>query len=580
MITRIKYFFLNFHLLKNFAPFLVLLAGIAFFGIYYEHYEGFTGYFLSGKLGIEPVDDFWNIAFIGLIKISYYLCKYYPSVDWYLFFHIFCLCTVFYLLNYCIAKIFIPKNNLFQIVIVSFLILLTWYGDNLLYLNVTRHSILLSGLSLFILIIKFSNQLEKTNFFFYFFLLFCFLIGVHTRIESAALSITLVVLTFLCWKNFKIFFTWKIFIPLCYFTLLAAYVTISRITDDRFFVKSDFLQYIVSDSPYYHKPVNFNSAKDSMIYLAVDNYLINDTENINNELLSTLEIEKIKITSPDFLSVFTNHLQQTFNLIYKLLITELYYFSIYIVVFSVSLLLIKKKKTIPFFSLHLFFWLIIIGLTYLIKMESRVLNSLFLIVIVISLAIVNENKTFSRKSLWFLAIFFTAVSVCGFIKFYQSSKTISKIPENNYRAMEEINKELKNKYVLIDVESSNLFIHPVFKRIKIDPSIKLIFYDMGQLPLTKIGKDHHDKICNCNSSVNKEFYDFLYQNKENVVFVSNKKRMTFVFDYLRIVHALNYASFKLLPGDYNLGELSSSMHLNLSYYSFGDIQGSYSEIGQ
>jgi hypothetical protein len=63
-----------------------------------------------------------------------------------------------------------------------------------------------------------------------------------------------------------------------------------------------------------------------------------------------------------------------------------------------------------------------------------------------------------------------------------------------------------------------------------------------------------------------DFYKFLYEHKQEVLFVSSPERLEFVKSYMKIVHGVNY-DFVKLNGNYKVEQVRET-GCQMFYYAF------------
>ena len=150
-------------------------------------------------------------------------------------------------------------------------------------------------------------------------------------------------------------------------------------------------------------------------------------------------------------------------------------------------------------------------------------------------------------------------SNCSLFTFYTQRKAML---QRNVSVCHKVDSLAKDKYLVLDGVSNLIFDHRpgsnfVFKQPK-----NILLYDCGQLILGEPFLSYHRKICDCNPLSNAEFYNFLYRNRKQTIFLSSPERMSFVFGYLRFMHQLPY-SYRELPVDFvkaNPGNNQTDLH--------------------
>lgn len=580
MLYRIRNYFLS----TGFSNFWLCLS-VSFIGTLLVHYvlgsewddyDGFAAQLFSGYLTPEPFWDFYSFGelFVGHLYAA--LHKLAQPVPWFAIFLHFYFITSTTILLFVFAEL--VKRKYLQIkawvmFVLTSVIFLLVFSIDIIHLTHTV-AFLFSGsalLGIMWLMNQSYNSWRRSAFYLGFLLLFT--IGFLTRTETG-LGASLVVGVFLLLyeKSFKRLL--QILLPPALVAIVIMGYVSYRSNEIPFLKAVELNLFYVADG-YQNKPNYSNqSAIDSIKHEAIVGFFVNDESELTVELIQQMAEEKMEYEAANP-APYSHSLFVAWFLVQPRILENLFLclFDSLLLLFTFLLFFQRKpaRKFIVFFvGYQVFFLLTLLSLAYFVKMENRHFIPLLQLHTFCNLLFVIEAGavdyfTKSFRSLTFFSTLIFALCIAALFKNFQEKKISATRIEKYKAAIEEVNEIGKGKILLLDVNSSALIHGTTFSLVKLPNISKILLYDMGELALIPNYKKYLDKECHCNSSHVPEFYQYLYENREQVLFISTDSRINFIQNYLRIVHHLGFR-FAKITGEMKVNRIESAKS-PLYYYA-------------
>lgn len=506
-------------ILITFVCFIIFCVLTYFFG-YYEEYEAYFISMLGGKL--TPGFEYNNLYYYGQVGISYiysYLYNKLPDIPWIPIVYNLTLSLSFLIF----LRQFGNRNSNYW-AILSFCFVLFLLIEHILIVNITRISFIVVGLNLLTSINL--KKIGKT----YFLCQGLAIFGVLTRVESAAITIIILILNQLSialWQNF-----WNevkiMFVHLGLSTLLIGSISLYFFYDFR--NSNEFYKEIEPDVEYElmvkqnFKEISKNS--DSIFYMrykAVEGGYWGDSEtNTNKFLRSLINTENIKVFQYQSLQTLIELGIKNWPLLLMLAL----FITIHTLTFGLKS--VELKQTIFFILLSS---CVLIYITFKIKIVDRGFSTfLFLINLIILIELLKKKMAY--KSTFCILLF---ISI---LQFFQSYAKINMLKSNNEDYLyiyKKIQKKLENKpYVFLGKQSIDIFFHsqrPFSRQIYFNN-----IYIFNALAFSTIQpyKRYLREKWRCNPNDYLAFFKRFVQTE--CYFLISDEEIDFIENYMRIVH--------------------------------------------
>lgn len=555
------------------------IAMYVFIGYYFEDHTGLplniqSGYFTGGV----PYDDFYVYCqtFVGVFYA--FLHSLAPSFPW--------VSVIFYIALYCASVTFctavlhvlkkafpsLSVRSMFFLGSVFFLLVL---AENYIFFSGVRVSFLATACAF----VGFTWLVRQYRFglklvFVYFLFFAVFLVGFLARYESGLGACLLIgIFSVLYGESFKRLLV--IYLPAFLFAVFTLVYLHFKAYENEYLNAIEPDVYLLSDAKYNPDFYAGKTLVDSMRYQAVLKYMINDEGTITPALIKTMIKEKMLVETkqPSFIT-------HSFGIAAEIILPalkqyiQLFLFNMLLLVVAVSVYR-KGFGSVRFILAYLvyqvFFWVVIFVLAYLVKMETRIYMPLMSIYVLgnILLLFKADVAGYAKKHNWRLSAIIGLIVTIGFwlvISLCIRGNEQRKIGALHNQVIAEIGQVGAGKTVMLDVDS-RIFAHSnPFTVVKYPTLKNPILYDNGQMAIVATYKNYLDKECNCNSSRMADFYKFLYEHKQEVLFVSSPERLEFVKSYMKIVHGVNY-DFVKLNGNYKVEQVRET-GCQMFYYVF------------
>lgn len=393
-------------------------------------------------------------------------------------------------------------------------------------------------------------SLVRCSLYLFFLLLFGFCLVI--RYETGIAACFAMGVYVLC-SGKKIVHIFKAFsIPILMVVYLMVYLNL-KANEVPFLKQTEPSLYYLSDAINNPDFVVGKNPADSVKYLAVIKYFINDKDVITSTFIKKMALEKASLFSINPPTIFHN-IKVACCITIPFIIKYLEFVLLYLLLF---ILLIRKTRGIAkvgIIGFNLFILAVIAVTAYGIKMEDRIFIPLIVtggICNVLFVSKIKIQETTISKS-FYLIIVLLLFSYAT--RFTSRAIEFRLNKEQNRETLKAINEKAKNKYLYIDVNSHWLLHSSLFKPATL-PSIKqFLFYDQGQLSMVPFFKKIADYDCQCNSAEADMYYRFLISKKNSVIIISNLERMNFISGYMELIHKqmISFKRGEKLPGKNDL----------------------------
>jgi hypothetical protein len=540
-------------------------------GIEWDFYDGFVTNFPSGYLTGEPYGDFYIYGFALMSYLYAFLHTVIQPVPWFSLFSLFFFLagtsiitsTLLNLLQSRVKK----QWHLFVIGSVVFLLL---FVSSLTALSLTGISFLCCGIAL-IGISRLGNYRGR-NAAYYISFLIVYTWGFLMRFESGlGGSLIVGVFIILTANSFKQIL--KILLPPALIALSILYYVQQIAKSVPFLYNTEAAMVYVADGVNDPDYYSGKSAKDSIKIRAVKGFFMNDEEELTEAFINNLSKYKAQAVENVHIS-WVERIQKAWAITLPCIKADLTGCLLNILLLMMLLWLYINFKfsfrTLAALVLfQLFFWLVVFAVAYWVKMEYRHFSPMMQLYSICNLLFLFYRGSVcpvsfsapTSRIFFVVVILLLGFKLQGAAQKSSETKQTLKIQEE---AVREVNKIAKGKILLLDVNSRQIVHGTVSSVVKFPDVKKILFYDMGELPIIPGYKKILDEACDCNSSRMKDFYRYLYQNRNDVVVISADSRVELISGYLRLVHNSDYRFVKM-EGDYTVSNVLSSGG-KLNYY--------------
>lgn len=547
---------------------LLSIATKVFVGNFYEAYEFMQPAMLSGIMtdGI-PADFFAPYGMIGLGKLYKCLYLFLPKYPWYdiiTMLYIVTACAVFLL---GIDRLLSSKFSREQIFIVTTSFFFLFITDVILNWSYTRTASLLC-VAAFGWHQSLPNTIVNSNFK-RLSASFLFLLGTLIRPEIGELM-AILIFGYLFWlhgvSKKTIVELFPFLIPALFVFAILAY---TKINSGEFYDQFESSMEFQIASKNIVGIDKMKTAEDSAKYIALSNGIVNDPSNINIQFVK-------RVLDTDNANNFFNKdrfIKSVYILSQNIRAYSHIVFACFVLtVYGFILVCRSRKKTYRFIAFLLYYTFVVFTITYTMTMEARLFDPLLLFFsISVFYFIVRElsqrnTSVFKRsKPIGIILLTYCIISQWFALKAtadnYMSNLTI------NHKLLTSIRAYGKDKILVPDAYGFMILYfdnYKPFQRGSFDSFKNVFLMDMETFSLKPDYRTFLNKNCNCNSTNLGQFYNYLYENKDDVIFLSCNKRLRLFESYLKTVHKKNYR-FKLLA---NLPDGVSKETTSMSMFIF------------
>lgn len=534
---------LVFHFVWSLLLFLICKFTI---GNYYEVYEAIPPTTLTGVLmdGV-PANIIYPIASIGLSDFYVLLYRLNANITWYDYFMALYLITAAAVVFTAVHQTLKEGLPVWQIILLNTFIFLLFFADSILNWNYTRNSITICTAAFISLVLTpVHSKLTRQQIISLGLHTLLFAIGTMVRPESGALIFILSAAFFFCYHGFKKVAWLKIitlFIPIL---LIVGGTTLHRHISSEFFMQIEpITEYQIGLGNI--APINqMKTPEDSMKYVALQNGMVNDPGQISQAFIHQITDYKSAVVFNRSLLLRALHiLNETIRQSFAWLLFN-GAVLLYLLVFAGS-----AHQRFRYLFFHLFFWLTVSGIAYLMTMESRIFCPLLFFYSSVNIIFLLEQKHTTaapqqRLVLYFFIAAISALTATTLLNMVSTRKDYEKNIALNHRQFYALQKIAAGKILAPDSYASMIlffnnfypFQSPNFTAFK-----KIFLIDFEAYTLTPPYRKYANGNCQCNSTDLGEFYDYFYAHKNEVVFVGTNQRFQLIESYLKIVHHKNYS---------------------------------------
>lgn len=555
---------------KQIEKYALMLGTFVLFVITYFSY-GFYYERTDPQYALAYGEGFWDTAplydifiyHIYLNQIYGRLTEIIPSIDWYGVFMIGFNLIGSILILYAVLKILkrLSLRN-YQIGGILIALFILFLMDHIVQIQSQRVPFLLSfGLVFQLLLFDFSKPMSRSKK--YALMAAAVLVTfIAWIIKYESLALTLIVTSgiyFLYHDGFKNFKKVTrqyvtLFVPIAIFLGVLLFIMINQSDQNQTCWKMLQSAYTFEDGGYKVQP-NLKTAQDSIIYKAFVAGFRTDLENFSPDYFA-------KQTKPMyhlFENFVTYNTFQEYWSIFKHFITSLKHRVRYIFIgFCVLLFVlyhffIKKftaNQLLRYTLFHVWFWAWFLSLEFFLVLPKHIaapmlsfygfLNVLFLGHFVSQSMKKNTSNSpplFSKH----LTPIFASLFLLSTVQLWTTKLII--VDEYLYTEQmmanihEELNQNFQNKIIVLNITSTPLVHTRPLQKSDMAYKNTYLIYDGLVIMLDSYKKMLEKKI---GSSKFIDFYDYLYKNKENVVFISDDSRRKLFAEYLHILHDRDY----------------------------------------
>lgn len=283
---------------------------------------------------------------------------------------------------------------------------------------------------------------------------------------------------------------------------------------------------------------------DSMKYIALREGIVSDPDYINIEFVRRI------IKKEQFLSYDEVRISHALSVIRRNVVpyAHIVVLDFFLVLTGFYLLRKAKRKVMGYVSFIIIFSALVFFIAYFITMENRIFAPLLFFLAIASLIPILQNSnglpTLQSKLARFIAALFLLVvsaSQIGYLKSrhdrYESDLY------DNHKIYNTLKTQAAHQFLIPDAlgfmvcffNNFRPFEKPDFSSFR-----NVFLIDMETFSLKPDYKKFLDKNCECRSVDMGRFYEYLYKNKSEVLFVGSIDRMKLFEAYLKIVHEQNY----------------------------------------
>ncbi len=504
----------------NVLVFLFLTVLIQFiFGFYFNAYGATLNYLFSGLLLDNPLVDTHFVCCLGQDYVLSKLYNFFPNISWFplsLLIGYFLIFISFLVL----AKNAFPIFNHAKIILIALFFLLLIINE-FVFLGITF-------LASFLVVLGFllSFLIQEKSIKDYILIGFITVLGIIYRFDMTILIasiFTIPILVFEQKMNFKAF---KALLPFIVINLLLIVAfLVDKQGSSELYKAGEPQFYFISDGKFAVPIDQMGSAQDSIKYMAVRRYFLNDEENITLNFVLSL-VEKPN----NILEIISRSARSTWesgkiifkkNPVFYLAFPILWFFLIFLSKRRIAILIAPGLGLVLIFFVGIIFKLehrmvfpILFGLIlYLLFQERERLKKLFISNVLLILFLLSELLFFGLKH----------------AEAKKNAKLYSDFLFENGSKFENI---------LIDRESSFILNVGAFKPLN-ELGAEIYTIDMGQLTYLPQYNSFLESKCNCN---NKQFLNLInyIESKNNLnIYLTSPENADFLKQYVKVIYNEN-----------------------------------------
>ena len=497
----------------------------------FESNEALAPTILSGSVTQgKPLTVFYYTSHFLLCEIYMKLYETVKGVPWFeVFMYFYAAISLFFIL-----KVLFIKNKSIAAQIFTLLPVLFFFSEFTLIFQYTRIAFAL-GIAGSLLMLSASSDIKFRKFFAATF----FVVALLTRWEVGILILLLQWLYILCCSRsqFKNAVLWGNTLAVI---ILLGYVAYDRSVTTEYTKKfQPELGYQLLDRGNIIPLSSMANAVDSAKYNAVLQ-LISDPQYITIDFLKGLVKENAYTGFNSTLwtrcfSLLGNSAENAsgFLLIYLLLIAAVLYQ--------------QQKSNAKFFSGVTVFCLLavvlLMAITYFLKMEMRLFNSVIIFASIILLWQINFSAIVKQK--YFFALLLIGWAAGIVLQKQIQTRYVSKLikdAEQNTAFKNAVTQKCGNRIIVPDIQYSQNIIQALFPAQMPDyAAFKNIYlFDFDVMYLEQNYNKYLREQCNCDAGDYKEMMDFFRNNKREIDFIASPERLQVITAYCRTVRQADY----------------------------------------
>lgn len=511
---------------------VLFVFGTACFSVY-ESNEALCATFFSGSVTqAVGISTFYYTTHFLTAEVYMKLYHFFPSVPWYavvMFSYVAVALFVFLWLLFKNNSPAIASKLIFAVPVM--LVLATEY---ILFLQYTRVAFAL-GTATVLLLIKLESAQKK----FTFFQIALFVLCLLTRWEVGIFILLMQWLSAFLLAEHKVNKT-VLLTNTFAVLLLIGYVVYDRQTSHDYVKQfQPELGYQLLDRGNIVPLSSMKTAVDSAKYKAVLD-LISDPQYITIEFLRSLVRENA------YAGVSETLITRCANILSDNLSKSKGVFIIYTVLLLLTLFQLfreQKKEAIKLLLFNLSVWLLLVLITYAIKMELRLFVS---VLILLSFILLSKIDYSALSAQYIRAVLCVVMMAFGTLVLYGAQKEykedIKYQQDRNLKFTTEVKKKYAGKILMPDIRCKQMMVNCIqpFQQPDFSAFPRYYLFDCDVLYLEPDYNAYLRKECNCDAGSYTNFMDFLVSKKDSVRVISTEERISSITDYCQMVRGKNY----------------------------------------
>lgn len=518
------------------TTFILMVVTYLICGFYYEEYEAFFDAFYSGKM--SPGTPFYSWYYMGNIGLSYLYTPLYgllPDVEWMSWILYFYLFLSFSLILYLAGYLLRGYGSLWVLSAQAFIYIVV-LSDNAIHFHYTRVAYFMCGSSLLALVVLFRDRGSiRAKPFLFTALIFFFLIGTLTRLES---SLGATSLLFVCalvyqgaiWHTIRVFIL-PVIIAGC--VMGGIFYDIAHTREFYKRVEPD-IETTITCRENYVPLSTMKTAVDSIKYEAAINMMWGDPKVVTPEFMRSL------LTTDSYFFSDTIQWHRVFGIMSALCTKYWYYIVFNLLLLGIFIAGTYERRSWPhifmLFCYQAAFWFLALTETYFVKINDRAflpfislysLGNLFITFYYDSGIIRRYSYVAIAVMLVFLQCRYIAAD-CSIL--HQERLTI----RSNLRRLE----EKTGRNILVLNASSFRFItlaNEPFRPFDFSFFDRVYVNEAQVTPTVHTYHEYLQKECGCDVTDFSRFFLFLQRSHRPVYLLSTSFRMRLILDYLHII---------------------------------------------
>ncbi len=291
---------------------------------------------------------------------------------------------------------------------------------------------------------------------------------------------------------------------------------------------------------------SMKNAVDSAKYFAATNM-------ITDPSYTTIDFLRSLIKENSYWGLNKILINRCFDILFEHLQISLRYVVLYFLTLLCCILFANRQILLRLIYFHFFFWLVLVGVIYFIKMEIWIFESMMILMIVFSVLYTSSSYLVYRVG-GKIALLFLFPAMTYFIC-YQLVYTneLMDFTRKNKQFANVINKKYQDKIL---IPSQDKLIHMVcctrpYEMADYKSFFRVYLFECDMLYLEPEYNKYLHKECKCNTQDFTGFLDFLKSKKEEVVIISSYERMNAINQYCSVVRNKYYPVIAIDSIPYN-----------------------------